>query len=116
MTPSLSRVLLVLAAVVTGVLMWAQGTSMLPRDHPAIQYSTVVTHDTIGKLNERIRTGQQQLTFEGSPRGYLRSLLEALDVSPTSQTLVFSENSLQRAHISKANPRALYFNDTVSVS
>ena len=38
-----------------------------------------------------------------------------LDISPSSQTLVFSENSLQRAHISKATPRAIYFNDTTAV-
>lgn len=114
MTPSLSRVLSGVIAGATGALVWAQGISMLPRDHAAIQYSTIVTNDAIAKLNER--AGQRQLTFEDSPRGYLRSVLEALDISPTSQTLVFSENSLQREHIRKANPRALYFNDTISVS
>ena len=50
------------------------------------------------------------------PRGYLASVLKALDISSSSQTLVFSENSLQRAHISKATPRAIYFNDTVAVA
>ena len=45
-----------------------------------------------------------------------QSVLKALDISPSSQTLVFSENSLQRAHISKATPRAIYFNDTVAVA
>ena len=50
------------------------------------------------------------------PRGYLAAVLKALDISPSSQTLVFSENSLQRAHISKATPRAMYFNDTVAVA
>ncbi|MEO5742554.1 MAG: hypothetical protein ABIS29_18365, partial [Vicinamibacterales bacterium] len=44
------------------------------------------------------------------------SVLKALDIPPSSQTLVFSENSLQRAYISKATPRAIYFNDTVSVA
>jgi hypothetical protein len=34
----------------------------------------------------------------------------------SSQVLVFSENSLQRAHINKAAPRAIYFNDSVAVS
>ena len=48
------------------------------------------------------------------PRGYLASVLKALDIPASSQTLVFSENSLQRAHISKATPRAIYFNDTVA--
>ena len=116
MTWSISRVVPGVAAVVTGVLVWAQGTGMLPRDHPAIQYSTAVTRDAITALNGRVSSGQQKLVFEESPLGYLRSVLEALDVSPTSQTLVFSENSLQGKYITKESPRALYFNDAVSVS
>ena len=42
--------------------------------------------------------------------------LKALDIPVSSQTLVFSENSLQRSHINKATPRAIYFNDTVAVA
>ena len=54
--------------------------------------------------------------FDSLPRGYLASVLKALDIPVSSQTLVFSENSLQRSHISKDTPRAVYFNDTVAVS
>ena len=50
------------------------------------------------------------------PRGYLASVLKALDIPISSQTLVFSENSLQRSHISQKTPRAIYFNDTVAVA
>lgn len=116
MTRGISRVVPAVAAVATGVLVWAQGIGFFPRDHAAIQYSTVVTNDAISRLNDRITAGQQQFLHEDPQRGYLRSVLEALDISPTSQTLVFSANSLQREHISKKTPRALYFNDTVSVS
>ena len=43
-------------------------------------------------------------------------MLKAFDIPASSQTLVFSENSLQRdAHQSKPTPRAIYFNDTVAV-
>ena len=42
-------------------------------------------------------------------------MLKAFDIPVSSQTLVFSENSLQREHISKGTPRAVYFNDTVAV-
>ncbi len=49
-------------------------------------------------------------------RGYLPAVLEALGLSPTSQTLVFSQTSFQASHISPANPRAIYFNDNVSVA
>src|SRR5262245_49934969 len=83
-------------------------------NHAAIQYSTRAAHDAAVRLNERIQKGQVTLTFE-SPGGYLKSLLRALDVPASSQTLVFSENSLQREHITKATPRALYFNDSVMV-
>ncbi len=71
--------------------------------------------DAIVRLNERIEAGEVQLSFEAPPRGYLRSVLQALEIPVSSQTLVFSENSLQRAHISKGTPRAIYFNDTVAV-
>jgi hypothetical protein len=42
-------------------------------------------------------------------------VLRALDVLPSSQTLVFSKTSLQRDQIDPAHPRALYFNDYVYV-
>lgn len=95
-------------------LVFAQAGTFVPRDHPAIQYSTRPTRDAVARLNERLGKDELQLSFDGSS-GYLRSVLALLDISPTSQTLVFSENSLQRAHISKATPRAIYFNDTTAV-
>jgi hypothetical protein len=95
----------------------AQSTSIwVSRDHPAIRYSTRAPHDAIGTLNESIQKGTVTLAFDALPRGYLASVLKALDIPASSQTLVFSENSLQRAHISKAAPRAIYFNDTVAVA
>jgi hypothetical protein len=107
-----------LTSTLLSVVVWAQsgGPFRLARDHPAIQYSTRPARDVISGLNERLEKGQLQLIFEKPPRGYLSSVLKALDISAASQTLVFSENSLQRAHISKATPRAIYFNDTVAVS
>ena len=95
-------------------LVAAQGSTFVARDHPAIEYSTRATHDAVARLNERLEKGELRLSFDG-PSGYLRSVLAMLDISPSSQTLVFSENSLQRAHISKATPRAIYFNDTTAV-
>lgn len=99
-----------------GIAVSAQSTNVwVPRDHPAIQYSSHPTRDAIVRLNESIATGQVTLAFDALPRGYLASVLKALDIPPSSQTLVFSENSLQRAHISKTTPRAIYFNDTVAI-
>jgi hypothetical protein len=117
--PRLSAIVLgLLATGLSAVLVFAQGNSQfrILRDHPAIEYSTRPSRDAIVRLNERIGRGELDPTFEPPPRGYLKSLLAALDIPLSSQTLVFSENSLQRAHISKATPRAIYFNDTVAVS
>jgi hypothetical protein len=107
-----------LASTLLSAAVWTQnaGTFRLVRDHPAIQYSTRPTRDVVSGLNERLEKGEVQITFEKPPRGYLSSVLRVLDISPASQTLVFSENSLQRPHISKGTPRAIYFNDTVAVS
>jgi hypothetical protein len=107
-----------LLASLSTVLVLAQGTNVfrISRDHPAIQYSTRASRDSIVKLNERIERGEIKLTLEPPPLGYLKAILAALDIPLSSQTLVFSENSLQRAHISKATPRAIYFGDTVAVS
>lgn len=68
----------------------------------------------IEKLQERIDSGTVFLEYR-QPRGYLDSLLEALEISPLTQTLVFSKTSAQFRLISPRSPRALYFNDDVYV-
>ena len=83
-------------------------------DDPAIGYSTRPVNDPVAGLNRRIEEKQVELSF-GGPSGYLRSVLGALNISVASQVLVFSETSLQAAHITKTNPRALFFNDSVAV-
>ena len=112
-SPGITAVVGTLALSTTGLL--AQNVFRAARDHAAIQYTTRAPRDAVARLNQRLEKGEMQLTSEG-PRGYLRSLLAALDISPSSQTLVFSENSLQREHINKARPRAIYFNDSVAVA
>ena len=104
-------------AVAVGVSIVAgqfSGTFVASRDHAAIQYSTRETTDAVAALNRKLQAGQIQLSFDG-PRGYLKSVLEALDVPIESQTLVYSETSFQPEHINPTNPRALYFNDSISV-
>jgi hypothetical protein len=96
------------------------GTGQVPltpsamRHHPAIAYQLTAPQDAVTDLNERLRRGDVQLRFEPTT-GYLRSVLEALQVPQDSQVLVFSKTSFQARRIGPANPRALYFNDTVSV-
>jgi hypothetical protein len=84
------------------------------KDSPAIEYGTRPTTDPVSQLNLRIQQGKVHLKFDDK-QGYLRSVLEALDVRVESQLLVFSKTSFQMYRISPSNPRSLYFNDSVAV-
>ena len=84
------------------------------RDHAAIAYGATAATDPVAQLNARLRNGTAKLTFQPDA-GYLRSVLDALSVPVESQTIVFSQTSFQAPLIDMRNPRAIYFNDTVSV-
>ena len=86
----------------------------LLRNHPAISYERAPVTNAVTQLNDRLRTGEVTLESKG-PSGYLESLLKVLHVPVESQVLVFSKTSFQAPRINPKNPRALYFNDTVSV-
>jgi hypothetical protein len=83
-------------------------------DHPAIAYRTAPAADDIAALDARIRAGAVRLEFENGS-GYLRAVLDALDVPAESQLLVYSKTSFQAPRIHPGNPRAIYFNDSVAV-
>jgi hypothetical protein len=83
-------------------------------ERPPIEYSAATPDNAISDLQTRLKQGDVQLEFEPG-RGYLPSLLRALNVPAASQTLVFSKTSLQRHRISPRRPRAIYFNDEVYV-
>jgi len=87
---------------------------VLPMDDPAIAYAQPNVSDPASRLNEDLHNGRRTLAFDET-HGYLRSLLEALEVPVSSQVLVFSKTSFQATRISPRLPRALYFNDRVSV-
>lgn len=83
-------------------------------ERPPIDYHNAEVFDPVSILAEKIRSGDTQLAHD--PHfGYLKSVLKALDVPVSSQTLVFSKTSLQLHRISKRSPRSLYFNDDVYV-
>ncbi|HYV61853.1 MAG TPA: hypothetical protein VE958_04220, partial [Bryobacteraceae bacterium] len=82
-------------------------------DHPAIQYDQRPLDDRVTRLTQDLASGKTTLT--AGTDGYLPSLLQALDVNPDSQALVFSKTSFQAARIEPRNPRALYFSDDVTV-
>ena len=90
------------------------GSYMLPVDHEAIQYTRGPVDDPVARLQQRIDKGQVKLQYDDE-FGYLRSVLKELNVSTSSQVLVFSKTSFQAPKIAPRTPRALYFNDFVTV-
>src|SRR5687768_7086231 len=85
-----------------------------PRDHAAIAYSSTPSTDPIAQLNRRLKDASAALNFD-PVSGYLPAVLAALNVPAESQSVVFSLTSFQAPLIDMRNPRALYFNDAVSV-
>jgi hypothetical protein len=111
------RTAMLAAGIVAGavaVLAGLGGASLASPDHPAIEYATRPTNDAVAQLNPKIQDGQVQLKFEGV-QGYLRSVLEALDIPIESQMVVFSKTSLEMHLISPSNPRTIFFNDRVAI-
>ena len=78
-----------------------------------ILYSASTPTNAVTRLQARLALGDVKLA--GSEVHQLRTVLEALGVSPASQTLVFSRTSFQRTRIRPDQPRALYFSDSVYV-
>jgi hypothetical protein len=58
------------------------------RDHPAIRYTAGALDNAVTRLNDRLAKGEARLTYDAN-NGYLRSVLDALGIQPSSQTLVF---------------------------
>ena len=84
-------------------------------NHPAIEYRKRAAKDQVAELNRRIEEGKVQLQFEPGS-GYLRSVLRALNVPVESQLLVFSKTNKFSLATNPHNPRAIYFNDSVTVA
>jgi hypothetical protein len=86
-------------------------------DDPAIAYSDQATTEAVATLAGQLAAGTVKLAFEPAQRGsgYLRGVLDALDVPIASQVLVFTKTGIQGQLTGPANPRALYFNDSVVV-
>jgi hypothetical protein len=84
-------------------------------EYPTIPYTTGKRTDRVAALIDRLERGEAELTYDGE-RGYLESLLAALEIEPSSQMLVFSKTSLQSERIDPQTPRAIYFNDDVYVA
>lgn len=79
-----------------------------------VNYLTTPLTDPISKLQKQLNAEEVQLAFD-EKSGYLAPVLKALNVSETSQMLVFSKTSFQRSRINPRTPRAIYFNDDVYI-
>jgi hypothetical protein len=96
--------------MVAGTSLAADTVQRYEAEYPQIGYSDQPTHNAFYRLQQRLDKGEVKLEWK-APRGYLDSLLKALDIDPSSQALVFSKTSLQISWISEKTPRAIYFDD-----
>ena len=87
----------------------------IPYSDAPIFYRSDDIHDPVTLLQRKLEQGQAALTYDAKDHGYLKSVLQLLDIPLSSQTLVFSKTSFQYPKISPEHPRALYFNDDVYI-
>lgn len=91
--------------VLVGGLSWAWPAADAGEAHPV---------NRIERLRQKLTAGEHLAA--GDRWGYLPAMLEQLEISPDSQTLVFSKTSFQQHQISPERPRAIYFNDDCYVA
>lgn len=88
----------------------------LRADDPAITYPHAPFDDQAARLAAQIERGAVAVQARPDPLGVLPALLDRLHVSADSQMLVFSKTSVQAARVSPEKPRAIYFNDDVTLA
>ena len=91
-----------------------QKQGYIPFTDEPINYRSNDLNDPVAKLEKHLEKGEVALQYEPK-NGYLRSVLQLLDIPVSSQTLVFSKTSFQYKKITPETPRALFFNDDVYV-
>jgi hypothetical protein len=109
-----AKAALLLAASVSAALAQRTGVFDQSMNHPAIKYSTSDSNTVVDELNRKLADGSATLAFDDKT-GYLKSVLDLLKIPVESQVLVYTQTSQQSSHITMTNPRAIYFNDEVSV-
>lgn len=114
---SIAAVLLVVGGVVVGHAEEPKKieiTDFVPFGREPVDYFEAPTNDAVSRLQQRLRSGASVLKADSS-QGYLRSLLAELKVPVSSQLLVFSKTARNPDLIGPKHPRAIYFNDEVTV-
>ena len=99
--------------VTSGAVQFADLSPDLVRE-PAIAYFTTPSTDRVARLNADLESGSVRLAFD-PVQGYLPSILQALRMPAASQLLVFTKSSVQASRITPRNPRAIFFDDTVTL-
>ena len=103
--------------VITLVVLACSASSVqgqLDFESAPINYHTAAVEDRVQRLQDQLDAGAADLEYDES-HGYLRSVLQQLNVPLSSQVLVFSKTSFQLRKITARRPRAVYFNDDVYV-
>lgn len=111
----ISRGVLRLLPRVLGLVAWlaflpVAAVGQLEFGREPIDYNGAPTSDPVAVLQQKLDAGELSLQFDAE-HGYLRAVLEALEIDVSSQVLVASKTSLQQQRISPRQPRAIYFND-----
>ena len=86
------------------------GTAVFPSRADDVTDSNIVE-----QYQRQIDAGTAKLAYSGDQHSYLPDLLRAFHISRDSQLLIFSASSLQFDRINQKTPRAIYFQDNVSV-
>ena len=119
---------MVLHAGVAGDLVFGQGvvvaddkvatiklTDRVPYGREPVDYFGTETIDAVAKLQRLLASGKMRLNADDR-FGYLLSVLERLGVPLESQLLVYSKTARAPDLVSPKTPRAIFFNDEVSVA
>jgi hypothetical protein len=112
--PRIARVVPIVSCVASLAVLAFAARGEIPFEREPINYLTASVHDPVARLQEQIQSKKTALRHDDH-QGYLRSVLEQLNVPVSSQVLVFSKTSFQRTRIAPDTPRAIYFNDDVYV-
>ena len=75
----------------------------------------VTASNVVEQYQKLLDKGAAKLAYADSKHGYLPDLLRAFGIPRQSQLLVFSASSLQFDTISQKTPRALYYQDDISI-
>lgn len=84
--------------------------------YPGVNYATTPLTDRVTRLMADIEAGRETLQYDADGRGYLDSLMAALEIDPSSQFLVFSKTALKTRLVTSKTPRAVYFNDDTYIA